>query len=151
FGGLGILNTRVLNESLLLKWVWKMYNADEKDICCNLLRAKYLKKRGLQKVKHKFYLEAAFSIGNGENTRFWIDTWLGDVPLKLEFPRLFACCRSRDIVIRDCWEQDEWDVSFKRTFGPAEVREWNRLLQWLDGVHFSDQPDQAVWKLERKG
>ena len=41
FGGLGILNTRLLNEALLLKWVWSIYNGGELDQCCQLLKAKY--------------------------------------------------------------------------------------------------------------
>ncbi|GJU66242.1 hypothetical protein Tco_1252501 [Tanacetum coccineum] len=28
-------------------------------------------------------------IGNGENTRFWIDKWVGDTQLSIDFPRLF--------------------------------------------------------------
>jgi len=94
YGGLGILNSKILNESLLLKWIWRIYNADEKDLCCNLLREKYLRTRplakcsrtggsqfwrGIQKVKDCFYMGASFSVGNGENTRFWIVTWLGEV------------------------------------------------------------------------
>ena len=43
FGGLGITNTRLLNEALLLKWVWRLYRNDEGDFCCQLLRNKYLK------------------------------------------------------------------------------------------------------------
>ena len=43
FGGLGITNTRVLNEALLLKWVWRLYRNDEGDTCCQLLKNKYLK------------------------------------------------------------------------------------------------------------
>ena len=34
FGGLGILNTRVLNESLLIKWIWRLYNKEPEDHCC---------------------------------------------------------------------------------------------------------------------
>jgi hypothetical protein len=68
FGGAGIINTRVLNEALVLKWVWRLHNADQEDICCELLRNKYLRNKnlttcngkggshfwqGLCKVKHK--------------------------------------------------------------------------------------------------
>jgi hypothetical protein len=28
FGGLGMTNIRILNEALLLKWVWKLYNSE---------------------------------------------------------------------------------------------------------------------------
>jgi hypothetical protein len=40
-GGLGFTNTRVMNKCLLAKWVFKIENGDD-NICCNLLRRKYL-------------------------------------------------------------------------------------------------------------
>ena len=166
YGGLGILNSKILNESLLLKWIWRIYNADEKDLCCNLLREKYLRTRplakcsrtggsqfwrGIQKVKDRFYMGASFSVGNGENTRFWIDTWLGEVPLKVKFSKLFGCCRSKESLVSDCWKQFEWVVSFRRTFGMAETQEWNHLLQELEGIQPTNNPDRVIWKLEKKG
>jgi hypothetical protein len=38
FGGAGIINTRHLNEALMLKWVWRMQNLEEDDTCCKLLK-----------------------------------------------------------------------------------------------------------------
>nr|GEY84431.1 RNA-directed DNA polymerase, eukaryota, reverse transcriptase zinc-binding domain protein [Tanacetum cinerariifolium] len=29
-------------------------------------------------------------VGNGQNTKFWLDTWILDSPLSVRFPRLFA-------------------------------------------------------------
>jgi hypothetical protein len=40
FRGAGIINTRILNEALLSKWVWWIYNQGEGDICCQLLENK---------------------------------------------------------------------------------------------------------------
>jgi hypothetical protein len=107
--------------------------------------------RGLMKVKEKFYLGATFQVGNGEDTRFWIDTWNGEVPLKLEFPRLFACCRDKNITVSDCWGDEEWDIDFRRTFGAEEVAEWEQLLLKLGGVQLNDLPDKTIWRLEKKG
>lgn len=42
YGGLGFISTRFMNEALLLKWVRRVYNCDKDDMCCNLLKAKYL-------------------------------------------------------------------------------------------------------------
>jgi hypothetical protein len=53
FGGAGILNTRLLNEALLLKWAWRIYSHKEEDICCKLLENKYLSKNLLQDVETK--------------------------------------------------------------------------------------------------
>lgn len=53
FGGLGTLNTRLMNEALLTKWVWRIRNNKEGDLCCQLLRAKYLDKKNLQQCGDK--------------------------------------------------------------------------------------------------
>lgn len=167
YGGLGILNTRVLNEALLLKWVWRIYNAGEDDMCCAILKAKYLTSsemansrkglgsqfwKGVQKVRDKFYLGMPFLVGNGEKIRFWIDTWLGDIPLKLRFPRIFARCRDPNIMmICDYWDGEEWGMDFRTTFGPTELAEWEELLDQLSNTQLNNADDKAVWKLEGKG
>jgi hypothetical protein len=43
--GAGIINTRILNEALLLKWIWRLYNYEEGDMCCELPLRKYLLKK----------------------------------------------------------------------------------------------------------
>jgi hypothetical protein len=55
---------------------------------------------------------------------------------QVRIPKLFACCRSRDILVSDCWDREEWDVSFRRTFGAVEVQEWTNLLHKLDGCTY---------------
>lgn len=37
YGGLGIINTRTMNEALLTKWIWRLYTCDDNDPCCRLL------------------------------------------------------------------------------------------------------------------
>ena len=100
FGGLGIINTRTMNEALLLKWVWRICQNSAEDMCCQLIRAKYLKKktlmlcredcasqfwRGINKVKHKFNWGPTYSVKSGREVRFWEDVWILNIPLRLAF------------------------------------------------------------------
>jgi hypothetical protein len=39
------------------------------------------------------------------------DTWFGDVPLKLEFLRLFDICKDKDARVADYCEDGEWKTS----------------------------------------
>jgi hypothetical protein len=41
-GGLGIINTQVLNECLMVKWIWKIYTHKE-SLWVRLLHAKYMR------------------------------------------------------------------------------------------------------------
>ncbi|GKB42027.1 RNA-directed DNA polymerase, eukaryota [Tanacetum coccineum] len=49
--------------------------------------------REVHKLKGKgfdFWSHCKKHIGNGNDTRFWFDCWIGDIPLRDKFPRLFA-------------------------------------------------------------
>jgi hypothetical protein len=40
-GGLGGINTKIINECLLVKWIWKIVTGSE-EVCYKLLKAKYM-------------------------------------------------------------------------------------------------------------
>jgi hypothetical protein len=47
FGGAGIINTKTLNEALIVKWIWRLNNVGGGDTCCELLKNKYMKNKPL--------------------------------------------------------------------------------------------------------
>ena len=83
------------NKALLCKWLFKLLN--EEGVWHELLTNKYLHSKslsqvqanptdsafwkGIMRVKEEFFSRGSFFIGNGQNTRFWEDKWLGDAPL----------------------------------------------------------------------
>ncbi|GJV90311.1 RNA-directed DNA polymerase, eukaryota [Tanacetum coccineum] len=52
-------------------------------------------------------------IGNGRGSQFWFDTWLGDMPLKDLFPRLFALDLDSEATVA-AKMQDAVSFSFRR-------------------------------------
>ena len=122
FGGLEILNTRRLNEALLMKWVWRMYLGKEGDLVYEMLQTKYLRSksftkckgkngsqfwRGVNKVKMKFSGGARFVVNSGKETLFWEHAWLHEKPLKEAFPNLYACCADKDILVYKYWKRGD--------------------------------------------
>ncbi|GKA55171.1 RNA-directed DNA polymerase, eukaryota [Tanacetum coccineum] len=79
-GGLGVSSFFALNRALLLKWVWRFVSQDG-----SLWEVNKLKGKGFD-----FWSHCKKRIGNGDDSRFWFDCWIGDVPLRVKFPRLFA-------------------------------------------------------------
>ncbi|KAG2546014.1 hypothetical protein PVAP13_9KG028826 [Panicum virgatum] len=140
---------RTLNESLLLKWIWRLYNkgggvgGGGVDQCCQLLNAKYLRGkpvtlckkgvgsqfwRGLQQIRERFKWGATFTLGDGRNILFWEDVWVGDIPLRLEFPNLYEYSYNKNCVVSECWIEGEWKMNFRRSFGQDELLQWEQLL-----------------------
>ncbi|KAK1645856.1 hypothetical protein QYE76_063661 [Lolium multiflorum] len=135
FGGLGILNTKFMNIALMLKWIWKIYQNSE-GLWADLLRAKYL-------AKHQ--------VRNGKRTYFWLDWWTGTGPLRLTFPRLFACCDNHFATVEGVRDNNGWHIRFRRSFGLAETVEWENLCRIFDLTPISTGEYDVRWSLEASG
>lgn len=50
-------------------------------------------------------------MGDGGNTSFWEENWVGDQCLKNKFPRLFNLCNEKESSVRDrgVWEGEYWE------------------------------------------
>jgi hypothetical protein len=80
------------NKCLLRKWLFKLLN--EEEVCLEIGHYKYLRTqtlsqviakptyspfwKGIMGVKDEFFSRGFLKVGNGQSTRFWEDTWLGD-------------------------------------------------------------------------
>ena len=164
FGGLGIINTRLMNESLLLKWVWRILQNSKDDKCCQLLRAKYLKRKpfmqcregvgsqfwkGINKIKYSISWGISYSVNNGRNTRFWEDVWALEVPLKLKWPHLYEKCLNKSCLVHDCLTDGEWNMKFRRSLNSEELQNWEELLRSLSVIHLNDADDKPCWNFEK--
>nr|GEU89439.1 RNA-directed DNA polymerase, eukaryota [Tanacetum cinerariifolium] len=116
---LGVSSYHALNCALLLKWVWRFISQDgslwfrvikalyETSIdshpvnlssnWCSIIRELHLL---VGKCFH-FLDHCKKRTGNGGDTCFWYDNWLGDKPLKDLFPRLFAFELNKEVTVAD--------------------------------------------------
>ena len=53
-------------------------------------------------------------VGDGAKTFFWTDWWVGDTPLNVSFPLLFAISSNPNILVADAFEGE--GIRFRRTF-----------------------------------
>ena len=93
---------------------------------------------------------ATFSLGNGKSILFWEDVWIGDTPLRLEFPRLYDYCYNKTSLVSDCWVDGEWRIDFRRSLDPSDLTQWDHLLRVLAQTSISDTEDKVRWALEKK-
>jgi len=104
-------------------------------------------------------------VGDGRDTFFWYDRWIGDVSLRVKFPRLFELAVEKESTVVDMWSlswEEDWGlwVWRRRLFAWEEesVRECYVLLHnivlqntvhdswwwFLDSVH-----GYSVWGVYR--
>jgi hypothetical protein len=103
-GGLGIMSTKLMNVTMMSKWIWRMLTEDDsKLLWLQLLKAKYPVEQffttmaaggspfwhSLHKVKSSFKRGARFFPGDNSSVLFWTDHWTGDEALSVRYPRLF--------------------------------------------------------------
>jgi hypothetical protein len=165
FGGLGFVDSRVRNICLMSKWIYKLESGSE-DLSCQILRNKYLRGAGfyqssevggsqfwksLHKIKKWVRMGLVYRVGNGRKCFFWHDVWLGDCPLKIQFPVLFSCCGQPDGTVAEVFDGQRWVLSFNRSLDHMGVAEWQAMNILLSGVVISDQEDMVSWSLENKG
>lgn len=77
-------------------------------------------------------------VGNGNNTRFWMDPWVNFKPLSIQFSRLFAMSSNKlalildtRLFVRDKWV---WDLSFRRAFFRWELELYTTFLNMINSI-----------------
>jgi mannosylglycoprotein endo-beta-mannosidase len=113
-GGLGVMNTKLMNIALMAKWIWRIYCEENSDLLwLKLLKAKYRISEifsstpnscspfwhSIHKVKEHFRMGVRFFPGKNSSISFWKDVWIGEVPLCSRFPTLFAKSSDTDLTM----------------------------------------------------
>jgi hypothetical protein len=177
-GGLGVRDVRVVNISLLTKWRWRLLHEDNavwkegvkskygsgvvgstvlgdenrpwfaslwwKDICSI----------GSNFSQNWFSQGVVRKLGNGVNTRFWRDTWVGEIPLQCKFPRLFSISTQKDLSVADMKSQnlamEGWNLVWRRRLFEWEKAQLLELMEVINGVILlTNVEDKWGWKPEK--
>jgi hypothetical protein len=102
-------------------------------------------------VKDDFFSRGSFTIGNGQQVRFWEDIWLGDAPLASQYPSLYNIVRRKNVLVTDVLSNTPLNIEFRRTLTGNKWDAWIALVQRLILVTLSEEKDIFVWKLTTSG
>jgi hypothetical protein len=122
-GGLGVLNLRIHNEGLLLKYLHKFYNKTDTPTYYNGKVPHNMAPRGSNWWHTVFNLSPIFRgismshINDGRNTLFWKDKWLQDINSE-EFRRDFSFTKNEDISARDFLTSQQLSQNFSLPLTP---------------------------------
>jgi hypothetical protein len=102
-------------------------------------------------VKNNFFARGSFEIGNGMNTRFWEDVWLGDKPLAKQYPSFYNIINRKNDTTTNVLSNAPLNIGFQRALMGNKWERWLHLLQRLMHVQLLTQEDVFKWKLNENG
>lgn len=73
--------------------------------------------KGITNTRENLKWVCKVKINNGQNCRFREEVWVGNIPLKLEFPTLYDLCDDKNCLVSDYWAGDGWRIEFRRPLG----------------------------------
>ncbi|GKC96852.1 hypothetical protein Tco_1162294 [Tanacetum coccineum] len=91
-------------------------------------------------------------IGNGYNSSFWHEKWLGEECFKVRFNRLFNLELNKDVSVGQKLQNSNWVFTFRRRpKGGSEECQWIEFSQLLSSVVLSSASDRWSWSLNGDG
>jgi hypothetical protein len=173
-----VRDVRVVNISLLTKWRWRLLHEDH-GVWKEVLKSKYgsgvvgstvlgeenkpwfaslwwkdICSIGSNLSQNWFSQRVVKKLGNGANTRFWRDLWVGEIPLQCKFPRLFSISTQKEMMVADMKSQNTdmegWNLVWRRRLFEWEKIQLHDLMEDINGVFLStDMEDKWGWKPEK--
>ncbi|XP_061366310.1 uncharacterized protein LOC133309544 [Gastrolobium bilobum] len=152
-GGVGLRELRTFNQAFIMKVGFGML-ANKNSLGARILRNKYKLEdcllpniprndnasnlwRGISSSWNHILAGTRIMLGNGKQTRFWLDWWVPEVG-KLEGWKV-ACCVNQD---------GEWDWGKFNIFLPKEVCE---AIAKMESPKEGDEEDKIFWKPSSNG
>jgi hypothetical protein len=103
------------------------------------------------RVKDDFISRGSFKIGNGLDTCFWEDCWLGDKPLAQQYPSLYNIVQHKDVTVANFLSGFHLNIAFVRTLTPHKWSRWIDLVQRLMDINLTPNNDKFIWILTSSG
>ncbi|KAJ4765864.1 RNA-directed DNA polymerase (reverse transcriptase)-related family protein [Rhynchospora pubera] len=158
-GGFGLIDLRLQNIALLLRWLWRLYSQPSSlwSMVAKLLFAKRNNStpplgwnsngsffwRQLGALRFYFQISTRIELCNGNNTLFWFDNWGGTNLCFFQHPNCVQ--NSSFLTVRTA--RRNWFNLF-----PAPMTQGHDLLfRQLHGVRLTQGMDKFVWKWSSDG
>jgi hypothetical protein len=102
-----------------------------------------------------FNREVVRKVRNGISTKFWNDPWVGSIPLRDAFPRLYSLSSQKEAVVSDLWGMleggGEWRLVWRRDLFVWELGLVEDLLSSIGVFEEIGESDFWAWKLDEGG
>uniref|UniRef100_A0A251VGE6 Putative reverse transcriptase domain, Reverse transcriptase zinc-binding domain protein n=1 Tax=Helianthus annuus TaxID=4232 RepID=A0A251VGE6_HELAN len=153
--GLGISRLKEVNEALLYKWGWR-YRVETQSLwrkvyagCWNNI-VKLVSKLNLNGKRLNRVILG--KVGNGDDIRFWIDTWMGDLPFAERWPHLFTLESFKSCRVSERIDSGQGNGVFawnlvRHPETDTELKEWHECKEAVNMVRLSNDRDSWIWNI----
>nr|GEX37007.1 RNA-directed DNA polymerase, eukaryota, reverse transcriptase zinc-binding domain protein [Tanacetum cinerariifolium] len=164
--GWGVSSFLALNKALLFKWMWRFFN-DKDALWSRFIRAVHGNSGGIETHSRVSYSSTWLSIvyevnkmrnkcidllkymkiqvGNGLNTKFWEDVWMGNKNFKTSFPRIYALESDKNLTVADKMAHNDTAFALRRQpRDGVEMEQFMALSIVIEDVLLHDMVDR--WK-----
>jgi hypothetical protein len=104
---------------------------------------------GLMKINDCFLSFGTFHLNNGENTRFWEDKWIGNRPLKEQYPTLYRITRHIHKLLALVFSTIPLNISFRRSLSRDNLASWDNMVARISHVTLNNRSDVFRWGLNQ--
>ncbi|GKD12688.1 RNA-directed DNA polymerase, eukaryota [Tanacetum coccineum] len=93
-----------------------------------------------------------YKVGDGSLIRFWLDTWVGDLPLRDRFNRLYHLENFKDCMVRDRFSNGSWSWNWIRPILSGRSHSnFTRMLEEIGNMEVTQGNDSCSWSLSLDG
>ncbi|XP_022032949.1 uncharacterized protein LOC110934063 [Helianthus annuus] len=170
-GGLGLKKLCNINKAMLFKWAWR-YKTEKGRLWVKVVDSLHSRGSGWSFLPVNKSVGGVWSnivavvnkplrdgssirnffrgrIGRGDETLFWLDPWLRNIPLKESFPHLFAL-----EVVKTCSVNERLAGNWLWRHDPDQEDEATELAELCAAVSLvvlTERKDGWVWKGDQSG
>jgi hypothetical protein len=148
-GGVGVLNLKLQNEALLMKFLHKLYNKEDTPWVTLLWKSYDQEKiphamdpcgsfwwKDILKLAPIFRNIASCQVGQGNIVLFWKDVWMGEVAVE-HCPRAFSFALDEDISVKKFLSAPRLASDFSLPVYPEAMTEIGALQEASRDIDFA--------------
>nr|GEX78914.1 RNA-directed DNA polymerase, eukaryota, reverse transcriptase zinc-binding domain protein [Tanacetum cinerariifolium] len=102
--------------------------------------------RGVDLISH-----CHIRVGNGLCTQFWNEVWIGDTPLRVLFPRVYALEINKDCTVADKLQYSVTSSLRRTVRGGVKDFQLDLLQKTIETMILSNMEDRWVWDMNGEG
>ncbi|GKE09123.1 RNA-directed DNA polymerase, eukaryota [Tanacetum coccineum] len=141
-GDLGMSSFFAMNCALLFKWIWR-FKVQPDAMWVSVIKAIHIRLGNVDRDVQK--------VGNGSDSLFWLENWLGEGSLDVKYPRLFSLEENKEVSLRDKVHNGLLHGFRKTPRGGAEGVQMEEVSNLIDSLELVEDHDKWVWNLDEDG